>query len=108
MDTKLLQPCRVTREGSEGNRASMCQALLVKLRWSLVFRRCVCRERLPGEQHGRRQEAVLLSQPRYAGSWPSCAILGLAPVPALDGSAKRFTIRTSRYACRLNFARSLP
>ena len=33
----------------EGKRASMRQALLVKLRWSLVFRPCVCRERLPDE-----------------------------------------------------------
>lgn len=33
----------------EGKRASMRQALLVKLRWSLVFRPCVCRERLPDD-----------------------------------------------------------
>ena len=94
VDTKSLRPCRVTRDGSKGRRASMCQALLVKLRWSLVLRPCGCGERL-----GRgKQEAMLLSQPRYAGSWPSRDVrdLGLAPVSALDGSAECFTICTSR------------
>jgi hypothetical protein len=97
---------RRPREGSVGRRASMCQALLVKLRWSLVLRPCGCGERL-----GRgEQEAMLLSQPRYAGSWPSRDVrcLGLAPVSALDGSAECFTICTSRRARRLNFARTAP
>jgi hypothetical protein len=78
---------RFPREGSEGSRASMCQALVVKLRWSLVFGPCSCCERLSGEDmdhHGWKQEAMLLSQPRYAGSWrvpghPGMCIAGFGP-----------------------------
>lgn len=39
---------------------------------------------------------------------PGCALLGLAPVSALDGSAQCFTICTSRRARRLNFVRMAP
>lgn len=113
VDTKSLWACRVTRESSESSRASPRQALLVKLRWSLVFGPCVCCERLSGDDMGGRRWRCFSANhgtrvPGHHGSLEGCAFLGLAPVSALEGSAQCFTICTSRRARRLNFGGRLP
>lgn len=69
VDTKSLQAYRVTREGSEGSCASMCQALLCEIAVESRIPSMRLPREAPGRQHGRRQEAMLLGQPRYAGSW---------------------------------------
>lgn len=92
VDTKSLFPCRVTRRRA----AMMRQALLVRLRWSLLFSPSVSL----GER-GRRR-CISANHGWLVPGSTGCGKQG-SPAPALDGSAQCFTTCTSLRAARLDF-----